>query len=215
MLSLLPFSLHWKHLLPLREVHDIWRLPDGTPVTLRAARADDGELIQDLVRGLSLQSRYQRFFSPIHELAPNMLDRFTHNTPTDAMTLVAVVHQDGQEVAVAMAQYVADPFPDRCDFGVVVADEWQRGGLGRKLIETLICIARAAGFERFEGDVLAENVPIHRLMKTLGFRFMQHSDGAYLSKVSKPLVASEWKCSPLAALAMPKKPGSAWRPGHA
>jgi RimJ/RimL family protein N-acetyltransferase len=100
-----------------------------------------------------------------------------------------------------MAQYVADPYPDRCDFGVVVADDWQHSGLGRKLIESLICISRAAGFERIEGDVLAENVPIHRLLRKLEFKFGPHPDGAYLSRVKKQLTAEEWKCTPLTALA--------------
>ena len=205
MFSLLNFPRDWKQLLPFRppstrEVHDTWRLKDGTPVTLRAARADDGELIQELVRGLSEKSRYHRFFSPIHELTPRMLERFTHNAATDAMTVVAVIQKDGKEVAIAMAQYVADPYPERCDFGVVVADDRQRSGLGRKLIESLICIARAAGFERIEGDVLVENVPIHRLMHDMGFRFGPHPDGAYLSRVKKRLVAEEWRCTPLTVL---------------
>lgn len=207
MLSLLPFRPGWKQFLPFRgatsrEVRDMWRLNDGTPVTLRATRADDGELIQSLVRGLSEKSRYQRFFSPIHELTPRLVTLFTRNAPREAMTFVAVVQQEGKEVAIAMAQYVADPYPDRCDFGVVVADDWQRSGLGRKLIQALICIARAAGFERIEGDVLVENVPIHRLMRDMGFRFGPHPDGAYLSRVKKRLVAEEWKCTPLTALAM-------------
>ena len=205
MLSLLPFPIGWKQLLPFRspstrEVHDTWRLKDGTAVTLRATRADDGELIQELVRGLSMKSRYHRFFSPIHELTPRMLERFTHNAATDAMTVVATIQRDDKEVAIAMAQYVADPYPERCDFGVVVADDWQRSGLGRKLIESLICIARAAGFERIEGDVLVENVSIHRLMHDMGFRFGPHPDGAYLSRVKKRLVQEEWKCTPLTAL---------------
>jgi len=205
MFNLLPFPLDWKHVLPFRiapsrEVHDTWRLMDGTVVTLRGARADDGELIQELVRGLSVKSRYQRFFSPIHELTPRMLERFTRNVPEEAMTLLAVIRQDDREIPIAMAQYVADPFPVRCDFGVVVADEWQRGGLGRKLIQALICLGREAGFERIEGDVLAENRPIQRLMLDLGFMLKQHPEGPNLTKVSMRLVAPEWKCSPLTAL---------------
>lgn len=212
MRSLLPFPLDWKQYLPFRatsarEVHDTWRLPDGTPVTLRASRADDAGLIQELVRGLSLKSRYQRFFSPIHELTPRMLERFIRNAPGEAMTLLAVIRQDGREVAIAMGQYVADPHPDRCDFGVVVADAWQRGGLGRKLIESLICIARAAGFTRIEGDVLTENAAIHRLLMDIGFRFVRHPDGAYLGRVTKRLVAEEWKCTPLTALVRQARQG--------
>lgn len=204
--SLLPSLHRWMHYLgisaPLaREVRDTWRLRDGTPVTLRAARASDGALIQDLVHGLSLESRYQRFFNPLHELPPAMLDRFTHNTPTEAMTLLAVIRRHGREVVIAMAQYVADAYPDRCDFAVLVADAWQRHGLGKRLVQALVCLARAAGIKRLEGDVLAENAAMTRLMLKMGFRVMQHDDGPYLHKVSKELDVPEWKCSPLTSLA--------------
>jgi RimJ/RimL family protein N-acetyltransferase len=204
--KLFPLPLDWKQYLPFgstasREVHDTLRLRDGTAVTLRGARADDGELIQQLVRGLSMQSRYQRFFYPLHELPPDMLARFTNNVPSEAMTLLAVIRRDDREVAIAMAQYVADGYPEYCDFAVVVADAWQRNGLGKQLIQSLTCIARAAGIVRMQGDVLAENEAMRRLMLNMGFQLRQHADGAYLRKASKELVESEWKCSPLTALA--------------
>lgn len=206
MRSLFPLSVDWKQLLPFRspdpaEARDVWRMADGTAVTLRASRPDDAGRIQHMVRGLSVSSRYQRFFSPIHELAPAMLDLFTRNAPAQAITLLAVVRRNGTETVVAMAQYVADPYPQRCDFGVVVAEEWRRGGLGRKLIESLVCIARAAGFERMEGDVLAENMAIQRLIMDMGFHIRSHPDGVTLSRVTKRLVVPQWKCTPLTALA--------------
>ena len=194
------FLLPWKFHLPFsrQTVRDTWRLRDGSAVTLRAARANDGELIQQLVRGLSLESRYQRFFFPLHELTPDMLARFTHNATAEAMTLLVVVRQHGRETAIAMAQYVADHYPDSCDFAVVVADEWQRAGLGERLVRTLVCIARAAGIARIDGDILAENEGMKRLMLKLGFRVTHHADGAYLRKVWKALDVAEWKCSAMA-----------------
>lgn len=204
--SLLQSLLQWKQTLGIiapsaREIRDTWRLRNGTPVTLRAARASDGTLIQDLVHGLSLESRYQRFFYPLHELPPAMLDRFTHNVPTESMTLLVVIRRQGREVAIAMAQYVVDAYPDRCDFAVLVADAWQRHGLGKRLVQELVCLSRAAGIKRLEGDVLAENAAMTRLMLKMGFRVMQHEEGPYLHKVSKELDVPEWKCSPLTALA--------------
>ncbi len=209
MRGLLPFAFNWKQYLPFGlngshptrhdgEVRDTWRLQDGTAVMLRAARRDDGALIQELVDGLSLQTRYHRFFYPLHELTPDMLDRFTQNDPADAFTLLIVIRQGAREVPIAMAQYVADGYPAHCDFAVVVADDWQRNGLGTRLIQTLVCIARAAGIERIQGDILAENEPMRRLMLKMGFRLTQHEDGAYLRKASKLLDAPQWKCSPLA-----------------
>lgn len=212
MASLALFRLNWKHLLPhglrasqpaLRpeEVHDIWRLRDGSSVLLRAAGAEDGPLLQELVRGLSLKSRYQRFFYPLHELTPAMLDRFTRHEPTGAMTLLALARKNGRQVPVAMAQYVADPYPLRADFAVVVADAWQRSGLGRRLVQTVMCIAHAAGVMRLEGDVLTENKAMLRLVSGMGFALMAHEEGAHLRKVSMELGMSQWTCSPLTRLA--------------
>lgn len=210
--SLVPLRLNWKSRLPFNlrappwashsgEIHDIWRLRDGTAILLRAARAEDGPLLQELVQGLSLQSRYHRFFYPLHELPPDMLARFTQHDPTGAITLLALIRQNGHASAIAMAQYVAEPYPQRCDFAVVVADAWQGGGLGRHLIRTLICIAREAGIERIEGDILAENTPMLRLISRMGFTLSEHEDGPYLRKATKTLEIPEWKCSPLTQLA--------------
>lgn len=206
--------LHWKsHLrfgsspsaLQTGEVRDTWRLRDGTAVTLRAVRQEDGVSIQEFVRGLSMRTRYHRFFSPIHELAPELLERFTLRDPKSAITLLATTQHDGREAVVAMGQYVAEDYPASCDFAVVVADDLQRGGLGTRLIQTLICIARAAGIHRIEGDILAENEPMRRLMRQMGFTLMRHDDGPALRKVVKELDVPKWKCSPLSSLATQAK----------
>lgn len=226
--ALFPFSLDWldwKNYLPFGlgatssaiatgEIQDSWRLKDGTAITLRAVRQADSALIQELVSGLSLQSRYHRFFYPLHELPPDMLARFTQNDPSGAMTLLAVVRRGGRETAAAMAQYVADDDGERCEFAVVVADHLQRRGLGKRLVQVLICIARAAEIRRMEGDILTDNVAMLRMMRNMGFTLHRHQDGAYLRKASMLLEAPEWKCSPLAALAAQEKtrrPAVAWK----
>ncbi|HEY8608911.1 MAG TPA: GNAT family N-acetyltransferase [Noviherbaspirillum sp.] len=194
MVKLLPCRRTWKQFLPFWPdarhaglVHDNWRLRDGATVTLRPARATDAALIQDMVRGLSAESRYHRFFYPLHEVPPDLLARFTLAEPAQAMTLLATVTEDGRETAVAMAQYVAEGCPAYCDFAVVVTDARQRNGLATRMLRALIRVARSAGIERMEGDVLAENEPMRRLMLGMGFRLERHPDGAYLRKAWKQL----------------------------
>lgn len=198
--SFLPLPAGWRQPLSPDGMHDTWRLHDGTPVILRPARHDDGSLIQQMMRCLSMESRYHRFFYPLHELTPDMLERFTHNDPRHAMTLLVVTRHNGTETAIAMAQYVVNAGSEHADFAVVVADAWQRKGLAKTMIQALICIARAAGLERFEGDILAENEPMLRLMLKLDFAITSHPDGSYLRKAWKRLETPEWTCSPMAAL---------------
>jgi RimJ/RimL family protein N-acetyltransferase len=184
------------------EVRDAWQLKDGSAIMLRAVRPDDGDKLQALVQGLSPQSRYRRFFYPIHELVPAMLARFIDADPMHAITLLAVVMQNGVETAVGMAQYVTEPYPERCEFAVVVSHAWQRNGIAVRLIRNLICIARSAGIERIEGDVLTDNAPMRRLLLGMDFTIARHPDDALLVKAVKQLASPPWKCSDLSVLAL-------------
>jgi GNAT superfamily N-acetyltransferase len=203
---------NWRHMLgtsgnaslkarpAMREIHDSWQLKNGTAVTIRAAHSGDDPLLQALVRSLSLQSRYRRFFSPIHELAPDLLTRFVQANPRGTVSLLAVVYADGEERAIGMAQYVAEPYPERGDFAIVVTDAWQRIGIATRLLRNLICIARAAGIERLEGDILAENAPMLSLLASMEFEVCWHPDGDHLCKAWKRLDQPTRNCSALTAL---------------
>jgi len=184
-----------------RTLHDTWRLHDGTAIRIRIARAADAPLMQALVRGLSLRSRYQRFFYPAHELTADMLDRFTRADPLTALSLLATIRCSGIETAVGMAQYVVTAFPDSCEYAVVVTDDWQRAGIARRLLQNLDCVARAAGIFRMEGDVLSENEAMRGLLLSLGFEIGPHPDGAYLRKSWKRLGNPEGKYAKLAEAA--------------
>lgn len=181
---LLPF---WPDDRAAGQVHDTWRLRDGSTVRLRPARSLDAGLIQDMVRGLSMESRYHRFFYPLHELPPELLDRFTRAEPTGAMNLLATQMRDGREHVIGMAQYVAEGYPEHADFAVVVADERQRNGIATRMVRALVRVARGAGIGRIQGDVLAENEPMRALMMEMGFRVERHPEDVLLRKAWKQL----------------------------
>jgi acetyltransferase len=176
-----------------RHLINCWRLADGRTITIRPIRHDDGALEQDFVRSLSPRTRYYRFFNAIRELSPAMLDRLTHIDYRRQMTLVAVVYKDGVETQIGMAQYVAEPHVDSCDLAIVVHDAWQRQGLGSLLIDSLIRCARAAGFSHIEGDVMADNYAMLKLVRSLGFSVSMSPADATLVRVRKTLtLASDY-----------------------
>ena len=132
-------------------------LRDGRRVTLRAIRAEDKDKLQEAVRGLSAESRYYRFMSPLRELSPQLLERATHPEADRELQLVAVVGEGGREKIVGGARYAAAAGSTDCEFAVAVADELHGLGLARRLLEALMRTARARGFERMEGYILATN----------------------------------------------------------
>ena len=139
-------------------------------VAVRAARDGDAALAQAVVRSLSPRARYQRFFGPIDELPADMLRRLARFDPRQAVTLyaVAVGAPDGAPV-VGIGEYVVDGPPRQAEFALAVADDWRRAGVGARLLGQLVETARAAGIDRLEGDILADNTPMLRLARKAGF----------------------------------------------
>ena len=162
-------------------------LKDGSEVTIRPIRPDDGEIEQQFVRELSDESRYYRFMDAVRELSPRMLEHFTRVDYDRHMALIATADRDGREIEVAVARYVVQEDGRSCEFAVVVADAWQRRGLGRKLLEALMAAARANAIGVMVGDVLASNRAMLRLMESMGYRASFNPRDSRLIRVEKTL----------------------------
>ena len=166
----------------------MWPLRGGGEYTVRAIHPDDASMLQRLVQELSPESRYARFVSSIRELPPTMLSRFTLIDYDREMALVAVVKQrsvadDGSVVeterVVGVSRYVTNPDQTSCEFALVVADDFNGKGLGSRLMQSIMDVAREKGLGEIDGLVLANNAGMLKLMKSLGFvvkRFAEDED---------------------------------------
>ena len=56
------------------------------------------------------------------------------------------------------------------EFAVLIADHFQRQGLGTALLERLIQVARDESIARVVGSILPENVGMRRVCEKLGFQ---------------------------------------------
>jgi acetyltransferase len=156
------------HPYPAELVREL-RLPSGAALELRPIRPEDAEIEAQFVRRLSDASRYSRFMSAVRELTPSMVARFTQIDYDREMALIAVAREDGREVEVGVARYVTNPDGRSCEFAIAVADEWQRAGLGRRLLAALCDVARRRGITTMLGYVLAANHAMLALCERLGF----------------------------------------------
>ena len=144
-------------------------LPDGTRVRVRPIRPEDAALETAFVEGLSPQTRRMRFQSALRYLTPAMLARFTQIDYDREMALVALAGDEGGEREVAVCRYITLPDGRSCEYAIVVGDDWQGRGLGRRLMARIIQVARGRGLERFVGWVSVENAAMLRLSAQLGF----------------------------------------------
>lgn len=163
------------HPYPVKFVRT-WQLPDGRAVTLRPIRPEDATIEQEFVKGLSDESRYFRFMNTLRELTPMMLVRFTQIDYEREMAFIAVIEEGGREVEIGVARYITNPDGETCEFALVVADLWHRHGVGRRLMELLIEVARARSLQAMVGHILANNKRMLELCTDLGFTISESPD---------------------------------------
>lgn len=167
---------------------DEWPLPDGRIVTIRPIRPEDAEMEQEFLKNMSDESRYFRFMDTLREMTQAMLVRFTQIDYDREMALVAIMRDDdGKEIELGVSRYVTNPDGESVEFALAVADAWQKHGIGRRLMTSLIDCARAKGYRSIVGDVLAANGKMFRLMTSLGFTIHPHPEDPAVKRVIKPL----------------------------
>jgi acetyltransferase len=144
-------------------------LRDGTEVTVRAVRPEDEPLIVALHARHSPHTIRMRFFGMVKVLSRETLLRLCHLDYDREMALVAERREGGAVRLLGVARYHLDPAAGAAEFAVVVEDAYQGKGLGRHLLERLIAVARERGVKVLVGLVLAENLPLLKLARALGF----------------------------------------------
>jgi acetyltransferase len=165
-----------------------WELPDGRVVSIRPIRPEDADLEQDFVKRMSDESKYYRFMDTIRELTQAMLVRFTQIDYDREMALIATIQdENGKELQIGVSRYVTNPDGESVEFALAIADDWQKHGIGRKLMTALIDCARMKGHRSVVGDVLALNSKMFRLMTSLGFTIHPHPEDPAVKRVIKPL----------------------------
>lgn len=142
-------------------------LGDGTKLTLRLIRPEDGEPLRRGFSRLSPTSRYRRFLSGISELSDEMVRYFTE---VDGVNHVAVVATTDSldlktEIGLGVARVIRlEGEPTVAEAAVTVSDDAQRKGIGRLLVRTIAEAALERGVKTIRAEVLATNAPMRRLL---------------------------------------------------
>jgi RimJ/RimL family protein N-acetyltransferase len=141
-------------------------LPDGREVAIRPIRADDGDRLRASHARLSPESRYRRFLAAKPELSSADARYLVEIDGSDHFALVATAPDEDGRPIVGVARYIRSPDnPEAAEFAIVVTDSYQRQGLGTALLSRLADAATARGVRSFRATTLADNVPIHRLLR--------------------------------------------------
>jgi acetyltransferase len=153
-----------------------WRLKDGTEVTLRPIRPEDEPIELEFIRGLSTESSRFRFFQIIKDLPHDALVRFCNIDYDREMAFIAETKEGSRRVEIGVSRLILESNKKRGEFAVVIADKYQGKGLGIKLVDMLIGVAREKGVESIYGIIMSENLNMIKLCEKLGFSIRREQE---------------------------------------
>ncbi|HPT25896.1 MAG TPA: bifunctional acetate--CoA ligase family protein/GNAT family N-acetyltransferase [Bryobacteraceae bacterium] len=152
-----------------------WTMKNGDPVTIRPIRPEDEPMMVKFHQALSERTVYQRYLQMLNlsqRIAHERLTRICFIDYARQMALVVEREVPGtgenQIIAVGRLQGIAGAAES--EFAIVVADEYQKTGLGTELLRRLVEIGRAEGVKVITADILAENSAMQKVSEKLGFK---------------------------------------------
>ena len=139
-------------------------LRDGSTLRLRAPSAADIDALVSFLDGLSRESLYLRFHG-FPTVDRRLIEPFVDPDWHERGHLVGEL--DGR--VIALASYVRLRDPAAAEVAFAVADEYQRRGIGTRMLEQLAARAASVGIERFVAEVLPDNRQMLRVFEAVGF----------------------------------------------
>lgn len=166
------------------------RLEDGRAISIRAVRPDDEERLRDGVAQLSARSRYLRFFTPAPTMPDHVIEKLVDVDGHRHLAWGAVLADDPELQAIGVVHAVrSDEQSRRAEFAIAVLDDFHGQGLARMLSAVLLIHCRREGIATLDAQVLLENRPAIRLLRSLGAERCRSEDsvGEYALNIAAAL----------------------------
>ena len=156
-------------------------LRDGTSLIIRPIRPEDEPAVVRFHKTVSDESVYRRFFTQLKLESRIRHERLTRTCFIDydrQMALVAEKPKGNGQVAeiIGIGRLVKSPLKSEAEVAALVADSFQRKGIGRELVSRLVRFAREEKLELLTASVLAENPAMQKLLEGQGFVFSGGQD---------------------------------------
>jgi acyl-CoA hydrolase/GNAT superfamily N-acetyltransferase len=171
--------------VPFETRHWDEMLPDGAQVRVRAARQTDESNVHALLYALSPESVYQRYFTARQVHPRSEVLAVLETDPRSSCALVAERIEDGSLLGVA--RYDLDQTSRMGELGIVVAEGWQKRGVGTALVRRLMEVGKPHGVKGLRADVLMSNHGMIGVLRRVGLREIPlPEDGIYALQFAFP-----------------------------
>jgi len=165
----------------------------GQTVKLRLVKKGDAALLVDMFYRLSPETKRLRFHLYTIKIPEEQVwqeaEKLSDLDPQLQVAIVATTFEkDGRERAVAVARFVRQTVEDtEAEVAVVVRDDFQRRGLGKRLLLILADRARELEITHFTAWVVDDNIRLMKLIKDMELKNVESEARHGQRKIRVPL----------------------------
>jgi acetyltransferase len=165
---------------PLQYVFSL-QLKNGMKISIRPIRPEDEAAMARFHESLSDRSVYLRFFHMeklSSRVAHSRLARRCFVDYDSEMALIAEYFNPNEkkDEMIAVGRLIRAPGEMEAEVALLVADKFQKCGVGSELLRRLIQVGRDEKLERIVATVLPENMGMRVLASRQGFRPVKSED---------------------------------------
>jgi GNAT superfamily N-acetyltransferase len=143
-------------------------LRNGRRVEIRALRPDDRADLLAAVLRTGAESLFRRFFAVKQGFTEKEIAFFLNIDFVSHVALVAAVEEGGRPMIVGGGRYIVVQ-PGKAGVAFAIVDQYQRQGIGARLMHHLAAIARICGVRELIAEALPDNIPMLKVFEKSGF----------------------------------------------
>ncbi len=139
---------------------------NGPQVQIRPTRESDTASARDAVNAVAAEKWY---LATVDGFSPEQTRDFLKRVVDGSLPQVMAVLEDEVVGFCDILPNPAKGFTHVGRLGMGVRFEWRRQGIGRRMLDACLSLARKAGIEKVELEVFSDNVGAIRLYDSFGF----------------------------------------------
>jgi acetyltransferase len=167
-----------------KKYETLWTMRDGRQVLLRPIKPEDEPLWLEMFQNFSEESIRYRFFQIIKDTPHETRVRYCNIDYDREIALVPELTENGKRKILGVVRVGIEPNGKAGEIAFIVADPWQGLGLGAKMVDYAIEIAKNMKIETLYAIMLPDNLRAISLMKKMGFTITYAEDGTVKGNLS-------------------------------
>jgi acetyltransferase len=182
----------------------LWQLKNGQEVLLRPIKPEDEPMWLEMFQSFSEESIRYRFFQMLKDTPHEVRVRYCNIDYDREVAIVAEIVENGKRKILGVSRLSIESDAKASEMAFIVSDYWQGMGLGTKMVDYTLDIAKEMGVESVYAIMLQDNYRALSLTQKMGFKIEYLSDGTVKATINLKEEDIDFRCTQLTLPEPPK-----------